>query len=234
MSAFSIDPTGAELLCSEEMIRDLLEEVEEFPESVLDDGDKIAEQIVLAKSYLEAQTGKRIAWKEVANELHDGNEKPFLFVRRPPILSVSKVLRVEEGAGTTLTAGMDYWVYNDNLQFLVPTVRGHQNYQISYRSGIAQSVGLHTAQTIALVVARHIAIELGSGANLSEAISAGPVALRESFGPGGKYASKLARWSADIQKWVNAKHGIRAEAVGKQLNRRDYGGRYSPRLDRWI
>jgi hypothetical protein len=232
---FSINTTGHAELCTDQMVQDLMLEIEEFAGSDFDDATKIAEAKILAQHWLQEKIGRYILFKDIVDEAHDGDARPYLFVVRPPILTVTAVKWVEGATTTVLVANTDYWLYKDHIKLALPTVYGRKNYLVTYRSGISGSgtVSTQTAWTIAKVAARHLTLSIGSGASQGSAITAGPVSLKETFYSDGKYAPKLAGWTTDIDDWIKAKRGVKMRAVGKDrdLNRRR--GRYYPRWDRW-
>lgn len=220
-------------LCSDQMILDLLTEVEEFIDSDLNDPVKLQEMKLQAKAYLEDRSGRRILWKEVVLEKHDGNEKPFLYVAEPPILQVSTLEWWQTPTATVLLVeGTDYWVYRDHVKLLVPTTRGYQNYLISYRSGLAWEVSLITQMTIAMVVARSATISAGVGGTSSESITAGPVSIRDVYPSDGKYAKKIASWTREINAWVGSRGGVRIGAIGHQKHKDAVPLTFNPRIHR--
>lgn len=239
-SEYQLDLTDAEKLSSIDLFRTLMSEVEDFTDSVLDDDDQILTLFLLAKDRLEELTGKTLAWRDFTNELYDGNDRAQLDLRHVPILSVSSVTVTSSGVVTTLVQDTDYWVYRDHLAFLTFLPRGHKNVKVTYRAGLrnvvvdGNLVSLSTARVIALVSARAAILEVASGPAESSSISAGPVSLRESFGPHGQFYPKLVQMSQEIQEWVNAHSGLRMKTVGYQRFPRSLRREYVPRLDAFV
>jgi hypothetical protein len=227
--AFTIDITGAEDLCSDDMIRDLLEEVVEFPDTIFDSARKLDEARIMAKSWLESRTGRYLLFRDIENEKIDGNDRLYLSVSRPPILSVTSLIvdDVEKVLGT------DFWIFPEYLAFAVPVPRGHENVRISYRSGTGESIHLSTARVIARVVAKDILKALASGSAESSSITVGPISLKESFRDGVRYKNKLGEWDQEIEQWITSSSGCPFEAVGYQRHHQPLPRVYIPRKDAW-
>lgn len=226
---FEIDTTGAEKLASDQMIRDLMAEVDEFPDSIYDAPNKLAELKMFAKEWLELKTGKHILFKDITDELHDGNQKYHVNVKHPPIISVTSLVIADD----TKVAGTDYWIYEDYLMLLAPTPRGYQNIKVSYRSGFGTTVNLITARTIAKTAALFAIGDLSIGPSEASSIRAGPVALTERVSTGGRFSGKTGRMMDDINAWIMSRRGLRMGAVGHQLYPKTYSKVYNPRKDSW-
>jgi hypothetical protein len=228
-TTFTLNTTGTEKLCSDQMIRDLMSEVDEFPDSVYDGPNKLAELKLYAKEWLEFKTKKSIIFRDIVNELHDGNQKFFISVKRPPIISVTTVTIADE----VKVAGTDYWVYPDHIMLVAVTPRGHQNVKVSYRSGIGSTVSTFTALTIARVAALFITADISSGPSEASSIKAGPVALTERVSEGGRYNSKTEKMMDAVNEWIRSKKGVRMGVVGHQLFPKALSKVYNPRKDAW-
>jgi hypothetical protein len=226
---FQIDTTGAELLCSDQMIRDLLDEVTEFPGSIYDASNKLAEMKVQSRAFLQFYSGKIIGYRDIVGEKLDGNDRKFITPIHTPILGVTSLSVDDE----PLVFETDYWVYPDRVETLAHMYAGHGNVSISYRAGLGLMTDLYTAMIVAQTCAIFIAGAVASGPSQSSGIQAGPVALRESFFIGGRYLTKYSRMRDDIWGWIMSRRGARMMAVGRRPTLPTTPRIYVPRIDRF-